>query len=202
MIFFHLWRIDPAPNSDTMTSACGKRILAPYTRPLRAPLMIERIGWLLGSSRMFVRAVRRSEAIGNGGSQGLSVRWKFWLAERRRHPTLDPRPRLCILGRDAGATSTSRTYLPCDARGTARRVKVHAYVPSRGLGPFGAPSKKPKASANVRTSQEQERPRRARAGDEQTRTARCAVVSFSRHVCVAGSQPKGERLPSCPQVEA
>lgn len=92
MIFFHLWRVVPAPKSDTMTSACGKRILAPYTKPLRAPLMMERMGWLLGSSRMFVRAVRRSEAIGNGGSQGLSVRRKFWLAERQRHPALDPRP--------------------------------------------------------------------------------------------------------------
>lgn len=41
---------DPEAKSMTITSACGKRIFAPYTIPLRAPFTIVKSEWYLGFS--------------------------------------------------------------------------------------------------------------------------------------------------------
>lgn len=40
----------PSRKRNIITSACGKRTLAPYTRPFRRPLTMARTSWFLGSS--------------------------------------------------------------------------------------------------------------------------------------------------------
>ena len=49
-------RGEPVPKRKTMTRACGKRILAPYTRPFRAPFTTESISWFAGFKINFVSA--------------------------------------------------------------------------------------------------------------------------------------------------